>query len=105
MSSKDSIQLADISDQDHRYSITELCEICQMDDQWILEMIEFDVIVSENTFDEFNHTQLQRLMKAVRLQRDLEINTAGVALALELLETIDDLKIELKLLRRQTRLL
>ena len=104
MSSEDPTHLIDAVDQDQQYSLTELCEICRLDDKWILEMIEYDVIVPENSIDEFNHAQLERLMKAVRLRRDLEINTAGVALALELLETIDSMKVELKLLRHQTQL-
>jgi chaperone modulatory protein CbpM len=44
----------------------------------------------------FSGTALRRARTALRLQRDLEINLPGVALALELLEEIDKLRRTLK---------
>ena len=43
----------------------------------------------------FSGMQLRRARVAVRLQRDLGVNTAGAALALQLLEEIDVLRAQL----------
>jgi chaperone modulatory protein CbpM len=46
----------------------------------------------------FSAASLQRARTAIRLQRDLDINLAGVALALQLLDEIDSLRARLRLL-------
>ncbi len=44
----------------------------------------------------FGGASLHRAHAALRLQRDLEINLAGVALALELLDEIESLRMRLR---------
>lgn len=44
----------------------------------------------------FSGAQLRRATAALRLQRDLGVNFAGVALALELLDEIDRLRAQLR---------
>ncbi len=103
MTNDDVVQLIEVLGDEKSYSLAELCEICQLERTVVLELIEYDVIVAEAVEgDVFKQAQLDRLMKASRLQHDLEINNAGVALALDLLETIDELKQEVSLLRRYT---
>ncbi len=83
------------------YTLTEFCEICRLDRAFVLELMEYDVITSINTSNtRFSHTDLNRAMKAWRLQRDLELNPPGVALVIQLLEQIDEQEKELKTLRR-----
>jgi len=48
----------------------------------------------------FAGTALRRARTALRLQRDLEINLPGVALALELMEELEALRRELQSFRR-----
>ena len=40
----------------------------------------------------FNHSDIRRIRTALRLQRDLRINLAGCALAIELLEEVEELR-------------
>ena len=88
---------------DRRYSLTELCEICRLESTFVVDMIDYDVITPVTPAGElFNHTQLTRVMKAWRLQRDLDLNSPGIALAMQLLEQIEVQERELKLLRQQT---
>lgn len=103
MTNNDVVQLIEVLGDEKCYSLAELCEICQLERTVVLELIEYEVIVAEAVEgDVFKQAQLDRLLKASRLQHDLEINNAGVALALDLLETIDELKQEVSLLRRYT---
>lgn len=76
-------------------SLEELCDICDISADDINELIAYDIIhMPQNTPDLwiFNVAHVQRIKTAMRLQRDLEINLAGVALALELLDELDELR-------------
>ena len=46
----------------------------------------------------FSGTTLPQVARALRLQRDLELNPAGVAFALDLLSEIEDLRKRLKIM-------
>ena len=81
-------------------NLDELCEFCNISNELVLEMINEGVIspVKEDEQWQFGHMEIHRLQIAVRLQRDLRINLPGVALALDLLEELTELR---QLFRRQ----
>ena len=83
------------------YTIEELCTVSNLDEEWVRQLEDYEIIHAESDTQRYNISQLRTLMKAYRLQRDLELNTAGVALALQLLETIEQQELELKRLRHQ----
>ena len=73
-------------------SLPDLCRFCQADETWIIELVEHGVIdpMGNNSGDwQFIGASISRAKKARRLNRDLGINTAGVALVLDLLEERD----------------
>jgi chaperone modulatory protein CbpM len=83
-----------------KLSLDELSRLCAVDRTYIVELVEEGVLsVVEVDASEwrFSGTALRRARTALRLQRDLEINLPGVALALELLEELEALRRELKL--------
>ncbi len=84
-------------------SVDELSRLCAVDRAYIVELVE-EGVLSVTAFEaeqwRFAGTALRRARTALRLQRDLEINLPGVALALELMEELDALRRELKSTRR-----
>ncbi|MGA8262526.1 MAG: chaperone modulator CbpM [Arenicellales bacterium] len=78
-------------------TLTEISYACQVHEERIIELVEEGIIEPE--FQQrawhFPATQLRRAHKAIRLQQDLDINLAGVALVLDLLEEIDQLRARL----------
>ena len=75
-------------------SLPELCRFCQADEAWVIELVEHGVIepVGRSSANwQFAGASIVRAKKARRLNRDLGINTAGVALVLELLEERDSI--------------
>ena len=48
----------------------------------------------------FSEISVVRIQKAYRLEKDLRLNPAGAALALELMSQIEELKIQIKRLQR-----
>jgi chaperone modulatory protein CbpM len=79
-------------------SLEELSRICAVEAQRILDLVEEGILNARPAgFGwQFSGTSVRRARLALRLQRDLEINLAGVALALDLLEDIDQLRRELR---------
>jgi chaperone modulatory protein CbpM len=84
-------------------SVDELSRLCAVDRTYIVELVE-EGVLSVTTVEaeqwRFTGTALRRARTALRLQRDLEINLPGVALALELMEELDALRRELQSMRR-----
>lgn len=86
--------------RDRIYTLTEVCTICQLDERGVQKYLDYGVVVYEVSDEyQFRQSQLDRLLRARRLQEDLELNHAGVALALDLLDTIARLKLDIALLK------
>ncbi len=82
---------------DQLVSLTELCRNYALSAEQLLSMVEYGII--EPLDFQLSHIQWQftgnstlRVQRALRLQHDLDLNIAGAALAIELLD-------EIKLLR------
>jgi chaperone modulatory protein CbpM len=73
-------------------SLPDLCRFCQADETWVIELVEHGVIDPMGSSSgnwRFVGASIARAKKARRLNRDLGINIAGVALVLDLLEERD----------------
>jgi chaperone modulatory protein CbpM len=72
--------------------------MCAVDQRHIVEFVEEGIlnVVDMRTEWHFSGAALRRARIAVRLERDLELNLAGVALALELLDELQQLRHELE---------
>lgn len=86
-----------IFDESAVLTLKDLSRMCAVDERHIVEYVEEGVIhavaVSSNEWH-FSGAALRRTRMALRLERDLEINLAGVALALELLDELQRLRRE-----------
>lgn len=73
-------------------SLHELCRFCQSDEDWVVELVAQGVLEPAGSSMQswrFQGQSISRAKKASRLNRDLGINAAGVAMVLELLEERD----------------
>jgi chaperone modulatory protein CbpM len=80
-------------------TVQDLSRMCAVEERHIVEFVEEGVlnVVEINTTEwRFPGAALRRARLALRLERDLELNLAGVALALQLMEELDRLRNELK---------
>lgn len=99
---KEIIIIADYS-EDELLTIAELSEALQISPEFVQELIELDIIHPQyNAISEFvfNSREQQRIHKARRLQKDLEMNLAGVAMVLELLDEMEKLRSQLIFLEK-----
>lgn len=92
-----------ILDEDHLLTLTEISQACAVQTGYIIELVdegllmpesgpEIDLQEHEPHFWRFTGEQMRRARMASRLQGDLGINLAGVALALQLLDEIEILR-------------
>ena len=95
--SDDRVLSGSLFDESARLSIGDLSRMCAVDERHIVEFVEEGVlhVVDVSTEWRFSGDALRRARLAVRLERDLELNLAGVALAVELIEEISQLRREL----------
>ncbi len=79
-------------------SIRDLSRMCAVDERHIVEFVEEGVLEVVETAPEWHFTgaALRRTRLALRLERDLELNLAGFALALELMEALQHLRTQLQ---------
>lgn len=88
-----------LDDEDGILTLRDLSRACAMHAEWVIELVEegvLDPTGRDLTNWRFPAASLRRARIASRLQSDLGINLAGVALALDLLEEIETLRKRLR---------
>ena len=88
-----------ILENETRLSLRQLCDACAVHAEYIIELVDEGYIEPsgvEKSHWCFSGITIKRVCKAKRLQRDLGINLAGVALAIELMDEIEHLRARLR---------
>lgn len=88
-----------ILEEQHDLTLDALCRACGTEADQLLALVDEGVLTpigAQRSGWRFSGVQLRRARVAVRLQRDLGVNVAGAALALELLDELDDLRARLR---------
>jgi len=76
-------------------TLAEVCRACAVRAEFIVELVDEGVLVPQGREPHrwrFSGMHLRRATVALRLQRDLGINLAGAALALQLLDEVESLR-------------
>ncbi|HBC57879.1 MAG TPA: MerR family transcriptional regulator [Gammaproteobacteria bacterium] len=98
LKSKDSLAGELLSDE-FELSFVEFCRLCQLPGDEIIALVEEGIAepVSQGEHHwRFQISSVRRVRCAIQLQRDLGVNRAGAALALELLDEIESLRHQLQ---------
>lgn len=85
------VHIASVMEEDS-LTLAQLCRACGVHADWIISLVEESIIEPQG--DEictwrFSGASLMRVRSALRLQRDLGVNLAGIALVLDLLEELE----------------
>jgi len=86
-------------DENAELSLHDLCRACSTSTEWVVELVDEGVlepIDHEQSHWQFTGPSLLRARTAMRMQQDLHINLAGVALALDLMEEIEAVRKRLR---------
>jgi chaperone modulatory protein CbpM len=82
-------------------TFTELTQLCGSDDEVVRLLVAEGVLHPLGVRPEdwrFSGVEIRRARRALRLQRDLELNLAGTALAIDLLEEVEALRARIQAL-------
>ena len=85
-------------------TLTDVCSACAVHAEYIIELVDEGVLVPvgrESVCWRFSGAHMRRVMVVLRLQRDLGINLAGVALALQLLDEIEALRARISAMKAE----
>lgn len=81
------------------FSLGELCRSCGVDAEFIIDMVDEGLLEPQGREPEnwrFRGPELLRVQSTLRLTQDLRLNLAGAALALELMDELDELRRQLR---------
>jgi chaperone modulatory protein CbpM len=87
-----------ILEEQEELTLDDLCRACAAQSDLIMDLVHEGVLAPLGAAPElwrFTGVHLHRATVAVRLQRDLGVNPAGAALALELMDELDSLRAQL----------
>lgn len=87
-----------ILEDEVRLTLRELCDTCAVHAGFVIDLVNEGVLEPagmEKSHWCFTGFSLRRIQTAKRLQQDLDINLAGIALALELIDEIEQLQTQL----------
>lgn len=80
-------------------TLTEICRSCSVHADWVIELVDQGILDAEGpdpTAWRFQAWSIRRVSRARRLQHDLGVNLAGLALVLDLIEERDRLRTRLR---------
>ena len=81
-------------------TLEDICVACRVEADWVAELVEHGALdPTGQSPSEWRFTQISvvHVAKAKRLERDLGLNTPGVALALNLIDQIEELRRRLRI--------
>ena len=90
-----------VLDEKTEITLDDLCLACRAEKAAIVALVDEGIVEPGNRDAEpwrFSGTTLPQVARALRLQKDLGLNIAGLALALDLFSEIDDLRNRLYLI-------
>lgn len=93
------IPTVEVIDEQTTFTTAELCRSCAVDAELIEAMVEEGILAPAGRRSRhwcFSASSLRRTRITLHLQRDLGVNLAGAALALDLLERIEALDARLR---------
>ncbi len=97
---EDSMLRGQLVEEETLITLDELCRHCTVETEEVVTLVREGILdPADDTLDwqragrwQFHISSVRRVRTAVRLQRDLGVNLPGAALALELLDRIEELQ-------------
>ncbi len=109
MSERDHIFTVEVFDQEgSTFTLREICERGECHAEFVIKLVDYGIISPLEESPEarqwqFDIAALTRLRKAQRLQRDLKMNLPGLAMSLELLDEVEEMRREVSRLHQRMR--
>jgi chaperone modulatory protein CbpM len=92
----------DVLEESNELSLADLCRACELSAERVFQLVEEGLIEPRGRNPKqwrFHGRNVRRVRCVLRLERDLGVNLAGAALALDLLEEVQQLRTRLSRFR------
>lgn len=105
MNTTETIVSVELEDPEGTFTLREFCERGECHAEFVIKLVSYGIIapIGEDRAARdwaFDLQALARLRKAQRLQRDLKINLPGLAMSLDLLDEVREMRREVDRLHR-----
>lgn len=89
---------AEIIDEQHIFDLNHFADACGQSPEWILQLLEYEILParSEMRIHQFFADELIRARRAYRLQRDFDASLSAVAMMLDLIDEVQQLRKQVK---------
>lgn len=94
-----SLLAGEILEEDVELTLVELCRACHVTAEQVIELVEHGLIEPRGqqlSRWRFRGVSVRRVLCAQRLERDLGVNLAGAALALDLMDEVEQMRARLQ---------
>ncbi len=94
-----SVLTGEVLEENVNLTLKELSRACQAPDEEVIALVEEGIIEPRGTEQmrwRFEGVSIRRARCAIRLQRGLGVNLAGAALAIDLLEELEEIRARLR---------
>lgn len=84
-----------IADEEPGLTLLQLCNMCRLSPDFVIEMVNEGILEPDGekrTAWRFSNDAIESARKVMRFRHDLNVNLAGAALALQLLDKIEHLE-------------
>jgi chaperone modulatory protein CbpM len=81
--------------EEYCLTLQQLCRSAAVQPEFVLELVEYEVLEPEGEHAvswQFQAQDLARLRRAQRLMKDFELNLSGLALVMQLLDEVTELR-------------
>jgi chaperone modulatory protein CbpM len=89
----------EVLEEEVELTLAELCSCCQITAEWVFELVDEGILEPHGRTSSswrFSGISVHRVRCVQRLESDLGVNVAGAALALELIEQLEELRTRLQ---------
>ena len=93
-----SLLTGEVLEEDVELSLADLCRVCQLSAEQVFQLVDEGLLEPRGRNPgqwRFHGRSVRRVRCVMRLERDLGVNLAGAALALELLDELQRLRARL----------
>lgn len=98
-SEKPNMLSGELLEEEAEVSLSQLCQACELSEEEVVKLVNegiIDPVGQKPAAWRFHAVSLRRVRITLNLQHELGVNTPGAALALDLLEELEELRARLR---------
>ncbi|SPL71005.1 chaperone modulator CbpM [Acinetobacter stercoris] len=84
----------EIVDERNSFDLVHFAQVCGQSPDWVLQLLEYDILPArpEDRIHQFFGEDVARARRAFRLQRDFEASFSAVAMMMDLIDEVQQLR-------------